>query len=121
MSAHIVLTAIVCLATCGPAKIRIWDGDTAWFGDTKIRMVGYDTPEFGERARCPAEARLAEAARRRLAELLAAAAEVQIIPTGGRSYDRTLARVLVDGRDLATILVNEGLASARTATRSTWC
>ncbi|HEY9058809.1 MAG TPA: hypothetical protein VIN77_16805 [Aurantimonas sp.] len=67
------------------------------------------------------EARLAQKARHRLATLMRRARAVTVTPTGGHSYDRTLARVLIDGRDVGAILVIEELATVRMGSRSTWC
>ena len=41
----------------------------------------------------------------------------------GRSYDRTVAAVTIDGRDLATLLVDDGVARwwPRGAPKPDWC
>jgi endonuclease YncB( thermonuclease family) len=55
---------------CGPGSgaACVVDGDTFRLGARRIRIIGIDAPEV--HARCPAEARLAEAATVRLQQLL---------------------------------------------------
>lgn len=55
---------------CGPGRgfACVIDGDTFKLGQRKVRVIGIDAPEV--QARCPEEARLAEAATARLQALL---------------------------------------------------
>ena len=55
---------------CGPERGHacVIDGDTFKLGERKVRIIGIDTPEV--QARCPEEARLAEAATAELLRLL---------------------------------------------------
>jgi endonuclease YncB( thermonuclease family) len=102
---------------------RAIDGDTITCGKIHIRIVNVDTPELGAHARCPAEAELAERARRFTAEQLAGS-KVEIRPDPKRPHDRygrTLARVTVDGIDLGEALVAAGLAREWDGKRRTWC
>ncbi len=102
---------------------RAIDGDTITCGKIHIRIVNVDTPELGAHARCPAEAELAERARRFTAEQLAGS-KVEIRPDPKRPHDRygrTLARVTVDGIDLGEALVAAGLAREWDGRRRTWC
>lgn len=80
---------------CGPGRGHacVIDGDTFKLGDRKVRIIGIDTPEV--KARCPEEARLAEAATARLQELLNQGAFQMVAPVYG-SKDRY-------GRDLRVI------------------
>jgi hypothetical protein len=54
-----------------PGAIEVVDGDTIRAGGRTFRLVGFDTPETGSRARCEHERTLAAAASRRLRELVA--------------------------------------------------
>jgi micrococcal nuclease len=98
------------------------DGDTikAPFGPT-YRILGYDTPETYF-ARCDAERELGLAAKAKLEELLAHG-EVRVIESGRIDrYGRSLAKVIVDGEDLAALMVREGLARPyRGEKRRSWC
>jgi len=52
------------------SAISITDGDTFRIGAERVRILGIDTPEMGSGAECASERRRAEAATRRLRELL---------------------------------------------------
>ena len=47
-------------------QIDVINGDTVRFNGERYRLVGSDTPESGDRARCDDERRRAEAATKRL-------------------------------------------------------
>jgi len=85
-----------------------------------VRMVGLDAPEL--HARCDAELRLAIAAADRLRELVADGVVLQL--RGRDRWHRQLA-VARDpaGRDLAEILIAEGLARPYDGRhqRGGWC
>lgn len=103
----------------------IYDGDTLRVTvegeSTPIRILGLDTAEMPPRSKCEAERLLAYAARDRLRALLSGSL-VSICPEGVDKYRRTLARVLVDGRDVAGILIGEGLAREyHGGKREGWC
>jgi nucleoside 2-deoxyribosyltransferase/endonuclease YncB( thermonuclease family) len=122
------------------ADIRVIDGDTIVVDGEKVRIVGLDAPEIG-RARCPAERRLGEAARQRLAQLLTdacgplsrageACLRMQRQPLPDR-YGRTLARLAPGGEDVTRAMIGAGLAEpytcrgagagARCPRRPDWC
>jgi endonuclease YncB( thermonuclease family) len=52
------------------AEVRVVDGDTIRLGRERIRILGIDTPETQNRARCDAERRLAALATMTLKELI---------------------------------------------------
>lgn len=114
---------ILVLATA--AALLVMDGDTFSFAGERIRIANIDAPEI-RGARCDAERRLGEVARRRLAELLAEGA-FEILrgdPQTGRKtdrYGRTLAAVTVDGQDVGTLLIEEGFARPWRGRREPWC
>jgi micrococcal nuclease len=120
------LLLVLCAVSGGAharSDCRAIDGDTIACGKTHIRIVNVDTPELGAGARCPAEADLAERARRFTAEQLAGS-KIEIRPDAKRPrdrYGRTLARVVVDGIDLGEALVAAGLAREWDGKRRPWC
>ena len=100
------------LASAGPVQAQglrcvATDGDSLRCGFKRVRVIGLDAPEM--RARCPAELARAIVARDRLAKLVEAG--VTLRPRGRDRYRRLLAVVLdAAGRDVADVLVGEGLA-----------
>jgi micrococcal nuclease len=114
------LLALLLLATPAAAQPQVVDGDTFRLDGEAFRIVGLDAPEM--HARCAAEYLGAVRARARMAELLAAG--VVITRRGADRYGRTLAIVRdLDGRDVAQVMIAEGLArpyDGRTR-RQPWC
>jgi len=102
---------------------RVVDGDTLRDGRGKYyRVENLDAPELGRRARCPAELALGQAARDEARRLVANAERVEAIETGRRDrYDRNLARIEVDGRDLGETLIAQGLARPWRGRSSNFC
>ncbi|MBI1243750.1 MAG: thermonuclease family protein [Alphaproteobacteria bacterium] len=122
-----VLVLLFCALAAVPAGAasvcRAIDGDTIACGRERVRILNIDTPELGSHARCAIEADLAEQARQMTAARLASG-QVEIRPDAKRPrdrYGRTLAWVLVDGRDLGDELVAAGLARPWTGRRRPWC
>jgi endonuclease YncB( thermonuclease family) len=101
------------------ATCRIVDGDSLVCDRQRVRVVGLDAPEL--RGRCAEERALARVARDRLRTLTAGGMTLR--PQGRDRYGRTLAVVLdARGRDVATILVAEGLARPNHGERRRgWC
>lgn len=91
---------------------RVIDGDTVVLvGGERVRLIGIDTPELGRRGQ-PHEFG-AIAARDALESLLAAAGEISA-RTGIEPrdhYDRQLAHLYADGRNVQAILLKDGLAT----------
>jgi endonuclease YncB( thermonuclease family) len=120
---RILLAAVFTLAAGTAAAqrgVEVVDGDTIRLGSQTIRVMGMDTPEL--RGACTAERELAQRARDRLAQLLAGGVTLQ--PRGMDRYRRVLA-VVRDrrGRDLAEVLIAEGLARPYDGRgpRAGWC
>jgi endonuclease YncB( thermonuclease family) len=68
----LVLTVATALASpIEPGAIEVVDGDTIRAGGRTFSLVGFDTPETGNRAPCESERTLAAAASRRLRQLIA--------------------------------------------------
>ena len=105
-----------------PSRLTVDDGDTVTLRGQSIRLVGFDTPET-YRAQCASERSLGDAATDRLRDLLARASSAELIYLPRRDqYGRDLARLVVDGRDVADTMVSEGLARRYTGgQRRPWC
>jgi endonuclease YncB( thermonuclease family) len=132
---HAGLLVLIVLLGSAPAVAEtvdgrtavILDGDTVAFGSERVRIVNIEAPGISE-PDCEREEIFALRSRQRLAELIRAG-PVTLDRTGRDHLGRTLARiVLADGRDVATILVEEGLAlpwhegaEASAARRRHWC
>jgi endonuclease YncB( thermonuclease family) len=116
-----LLLALALLAPPAAAqRAEVIDGDTIRVAGVVVRMVGLDAPE--RRARCRAEARLADRATARLWQLVRP--RVWLERRGQDRYRRTLA-VVRDraGRDLAQVMIREGLARPYDGRgrRAGWC
>lgn len=116
----VALAAALFAGAASPVT-SVYDGDTFRIGEERVRVVGLDTPERGGRAACDAERFLAAIAQRE-AEALLMSDSVEIVrePRADR-YGRTLARVFVDGRDFADIMVERSLAVPWAGRRHDWC
>ncbi|MGE4529243.1 MAG: thermonuclease family protein [Rhodospirillaceae bacterium] len=113
--------------------VRVIDGDTVevlakpWLGmtiTTRVRVAGIDTPEKGSRAKCPAEAALAERASAAARAALPAGAQVRISGIAEDKYGgRVVARIAdPQGRDVGQALIAAGLARPYDGGRkSSWC
>jgi len=102
----------------------VYDGDTVELVCGGVpetaRLVGFDAPEV-KSPRCPEEKALGLQATQRLRGVLMAV-DIGISDLGFDKYQRRLVRVMVGGRDVAAIMVAEGLAVAYSGgTRIDWC
>jgi micrococcal nuclease len=98
------------------------DGDTMEVpGRGRIRLLGIDTPELHP-CNCALECDLGNRAKRRAQELLNSGPR-SFSPSGERDrYGRILADITVDGRDLAAVLIREGLGRPYSGgKRRAWC
>lgn len=106
------------------ANWRVIDGDTFEDLDTgdRYRLENIDTPETGGRARCTAERQLGDRATRQARALITSANSLDVRRTGRVDrYDRIIAFIEVDGRDLGELLIAEGLARPWRGRREPWC
>ena len=87
--------------TVDSRHIQVVDGDTFRYGAERVRLRGIDTPELNEPG--------GQSAKQRLEELLRSG-PVRIVPFGRDIYDRLVADVFVDGRNVAEMLDQEGYA-----------
>lgn len=105
-----------------PRLLSVVDGDTVRLAGAMIRLTGFDAPET-YRARCDAELAKGEAATVRLRQLIdrATAAELAYLPRHD-DYGRDLARLTLDGRNVAETMIRESLARPYSGgQRSSWC
>lgn len=122
MLSHIAVSVLLCTASCEPAEIRVWDGDSIRLGTTRqaeaVRIFNIDAPEI--EGQCAYESSLALQAKIRLADLLHGR-RVEILRQGTDRYGRTLAAIRVEGQDVGDVLVGEGLARTWAGRREPWC
>ncbi|TXR49443.1 thermonuclease family protein [Phyllobacterium endophyticum] len=106
-------------------QLYVMDGDTILYNREKIRIANIDAPEIGQ-AKCESELKRGLHAKAALKELLEGK-EFQIVrgdPKTGRMTDehgRTLALILVKGRDIGNSLIQRQLARQWTGRRMPWC
>lgn len=113
---------------CGPGRGQacVVDGDTFKLGKRKVRIIGIDAPEVA--ARCPEEARLAEAATAELQRLLNQG-PFEMVGRIGNQKDRygrdlrALRRTLPDGssQSIAEEMRERGLARRYKGFKEGWC
>jgi endonuclease YncB( thermonuclease family) len=117
--------------------IEVVDGDTVRQQGITFRLVGFDTPERGDRARCDDERQRAEKATQRLRSLISTGNEnltrVACACRAGEegasrcNYGRLCGVLTVSGRDAGQILISEGLAHQYVCSgtscprRQPWC
>lgn len=117
--------------------IQVIDGDTVRFEGNVYRPVGFNTPEKGDLARCADERKLADAATNRLKALIetgdarlsrvACACKPGLEGTKLCNYGRLCGALSVGARDVAQIMIGEGLAepyvchATSCPRRRSWC
>ncbi|MDF1686062.1 MAG: thermonuclease family protein [Parvibaculaceae bacterium] len=114
-----------------PASVvSVYDGDTLtvdafpWPGQTQrtsVRINGIDTAEM--RGKCPLEKEKARAAKARTIELAGDAVTLVNIHLGKYAGRVVASVILQDGRDLATVLIDDGFARPYSGkgARKSWC
>lgn len=111
-------------ATAQTARVAyVIDGDTFRLDNgERIRVARIDSPETQPgQAKCRGEITRGQAATRDVRALLQG--RMVAIERVGRSYNRTVANVRLGGVDVATMLVERGLAAwwPRGRPRPNWC
>jgi micrococcal nuclease len=106
-------------------QLRVIDGDTIQYRKTKIRLMGYDTPEVrrGEPGYCEAKADLAKQATAALEDFVAGPHRVTLRWAKGKDkYGRSLAWLYSDGKDIGPQMIAKGLAKPYDGkTKTPWC
>lgn len=118
MRADPVATTFAVLA----AGFVVIDGDTVHRGDERYRLKDIDAAEI-HHAQCDAERRLGELTKHRLAALLQSGpVAIDPDPPSKRDkYGRLLIHLLVNGEDVACVLIREGYARPWRGRREDWC
>lgn len=138
-----ILTLIPFLAFAAPKQpkgvvydaqiVRIADGDTVVIAapflpqplkpELAVRIFGVDTPEKGHRAQCEHEAKMGEMATAFTKQKIAQSKTRQVFLIGWDKFGgRVLGDILLDGRSLRGMLINEGLAREYYGEKKqTWC
>lgn len=121
--------AMICLAGAAPAPAAQGQVRTVTDGDTfrltsgeRIRIADIDAPETRSgQARCKGELARGAAATQRARALLDH--KTVSFMRVGRSYNRTVARVRLNGRDLGETLIAKGIAKPwlRRQPKPDWC
>jgi endonuclease YncB( thermonuclease family) len=118
--------------------IYVLDGNTIDMHGKSIRLMGFDVPDEGQRARCAAERTLAARAAARLRQIISRGDKVdlQIVACpcapGSEGMQQCnngapCGRLTVDGRDVGAMLVAENLAHtfvcgpSACPKRMSWC
>ena len=136
------ILALLYFTTFANAEARsdrphVIDGDTISVDGHVYRLIGFDAPETGERARCPDEARRGKQATLRLRaivregnlslERLACTCSHGKEGTEACNYGRWCGALRANGRDVSEIMIAEGLARPYVCAahhcpqRSNWC
>lgn len=112
---------------------RVVDGDTVafqanWLPDPlkkelSIRVFGVDTPEKGFRAQCPEEDARGQAATAFTKAQINASQKRQVVLMDWDKYGgRVLGDVLLDGKSLRMMLINNGFAREYYGeAKTSWC
>lgn len=109
-------------ADCFAARYYVIDGDTIRMSKgERIRIIGLDAPET-RRAKCEAERRLGYEAKARLMVFLSQGKMKIKRRKRPDRYGRTLARIFINGQDVAGLMIAAGLARPyQGRKRKGWC
>ena len=109
-------------APIAASELRVIDGDTIWWGDDRVRLIGYDAPEVAS-PQCASERSAGRAATAALRQAIGAASSIELAPISRRDrWGRVLARLYLDGEDVADRMIGNGLARVyHGGPRAGWC
>jgi len=93
------------------------------FNPISVRILGIDTPEKGDLAKCKKERELADKATVFSRQAFSHGKNIQFINVKGwDKYHRILAEVIIDGKNLGLLLIKNGLAREYNGgKRAGWC
>lgn len=106
--------------------VEVVDGDTVTLScpgrqAERARLIGFDTPELFS-PQCASERASAMQAKLHLATLIREADRLDVVNHGRDRYDRALVAMSVDGRPVASQMIDAGLArSYEGGQRKGWC
>ncbi len=124
------------LIGCSPAKlptesgglreelhdVKVLSADALVIDGRHVRLANATGPQLAPRARCWAEAVAAHEVRRRVVDLVTAAQDIKVAPTGELDeFDRAVSNVSLDGLDLGEQLIRAGVAAPRSKEPFDWC
>jgi endonuclease YncB( thermonuclease family) len=131
-----MMSAAACADPIAPGAIQVVDGDTIRVAGETFRLVGFDAPET-YRAQCASEQEVGNRATFRLRQLIAGggldlepiecSCQVGTQGTPVCNYGRSCGVLRVRGKDVAQIMIGEGLAHplvcgpTRCPKRAGWC
>lgn len=99
------------LVSMDKSKIKPDDGDSFFYNDITIRVLGIDTPEIIHKDHGIFKNQpYGKQAAKMTADILSKAKTVLYIPFKNDKYGRLLSHVFVDGELLSVLLIKEGLA-----------
>lgn len=102
--------------------VTVLNADILVVDGLHVRLSNAFAPEQVPDARCWAEALAAKQAKRTVQAMIDRAAAIAVTPSGTTDeFNRTLARVTLDGADLGDLLFEEGLAARPKKGRFEWC
>lgn len=124
LNAGAVMLALGACVALAPLPIVVVDGDTVDRWPWRYRLTGFDAPEV-RRPRCAAERAAGLSAQYRLREIIDGAGKIEIVRERRRldPWGRVLARLVIDGRDVAEIAIAEGWGAAYSGRgpKRDWC
>jgi len=109
-------------ATASRPTVVVVEGDAMVIDGRHLRLDNAYAPRTAPHAHCWAEALAARQARQAVRALVSEARDIKVTETGGvDEYNRSLARISLDGLDLGQTLRDKGMAAVPKAQPFDWC
>jgi len=89
----------------------------------RLRLIGWDSPETGDSAGCPAEDALGQEVEAYAKDLFANSQTLTFKPESTDRFGRTRAHVYLDGTHIGWLLAKQGLSKPwlSETVKPTWC